>query len=60
MSVAEAESQLNELLVEKKNLVEGTTEAELFRRYTQDRIERKQQELDEANGKIMQKENEID
>ncbi|KAI6188104.1 hypothetical protein M3Y98_00317800 [Aphelenchoides besseyi] len=52
------EEKLHELISERKNLVEGTAEAEIYRRYTQDKIEKKQQELDEANARIQQKETE--
>jgi ABC-type transporter Mla subunit MlaD len=60
VALTESETSLDELMNERKNLVEGTTEAEIYRMHTQDRIERKQQELEEALNKVRQKEDEID
>lgn len=60
VALTESETSLDEMMNERKNLVEGTTEAEIYRMHTQDRIERKQQELDEALARIRQKDDEID
>lgn len=60
VALTESETSLDQLMTERKNFVEDNNEAEIYRLHTQERIERKQQEVDEANAKIQQKDNEID
>ena len=45
---------------ERQALVDGTTEAETHRRLVQERIDKKQQELEEANAKLEQRDNELE
>lgn len=60
IALTESETSLDELMTERKNLVEGTNEAEIYRLHTQDRIERKQQEIEEVNAKVIKKDGEIE
>lgn len=52
-ALIESETSLDEMMTERKN-------AELYRLHTQDRTERKELALEEAQAKIQHKDNEVD
>lgn len=55
----EVKRNLNSLLSERKNLKEGTAEAEMYRLHAQSKIEKKQAELEDKLTELAGKEEEL-